>query len=110
MLKVIINETYYVEVDNLNYTVVKNRIASAGAEKNKPVRKVVGYYPNMKLSLAAVAKDLIESKENQVMSLNDYKEMIEQTLDNYLKELDTIGDRVEVVIRNVSKKDKKSDT
>lgn len=70
--KVVINDTYYVLIDNYNYVLMKN---TKSKKSDKTYETTVGYYPNMQYVLKAIRR---EEMTNLTTDL---------TLDKYLDKL-----------------------
>jgi hypothetical protein len=105
MVRITINPTYEIRIDEMNYTVFKNSVAKSGKNKGAKTQTVLGYYPSIKYSLESIARDMVNSKDVELQSLEQYKVLLEETLNEYMKELETVTERVEKVVKE--KKGKK---
>lgn len=108
MIRITINPTYEIRIDEMNYTVFKNSVAKSGKTQGMKTQSVVGYYPSIKSSLESIAKDMVNSKDAELQSLDQYKVLLEDTLNEYMEQLSSVAERVEKVVKEKkSKSDKK---
>lgn len=81
--KIILNDKYYVIIDNYNYTLFETKEVISPRTKEKSIKDIeVGYYPNM----ATLLKHL---KRKQVPIIEG-----ELTLDEYIHKLEKLEDWV----------------
>ena len=99
MIKVFVTPIYEVQIDTMNYTVLKNAIYKTGKNVGKQTQTVLGYYQNMKPCLEKIAQDMIKSQETELGSLEQYKNLIDETMAYYLNELDKISERIEKEVK-----------
>lgn len=92
---------FCIEIDDLNYTLFRDKVIETGKNKGVKRREVVGYYPNFQSALRRYAE--LESIEgNERITIDEYVRRVETAVQK------VVGNKYEVVevIRKKTKKKK----
>lgn len=78
-MRINLNHGYYVEVDNLNYTLKQDYIN----QKEKPSTRIVGYFGDMRHLIHKYLEQCqISYKSNEGMEMIEYVKMVEDSNEN----------------------------
>lgn len=87
MIKIDLNNGYYVEVDNLNYTLKQDYMNQNG----KPSTRIVGYFGDMRhLIYKYLEQCQISYKSNEGMEMLEYVKMVEDSNKNAVSGLNDV--------------------
>lgn len=77
MLRINLNHGYYVEIDNLNYTLKQDYVSE---KTNKPANRTVGYFGNMEhLMYKYLEQCQIAYSSHEGMEMIEYVKMVEES-------------------------------
>lgn len=79
-MKIRINDTYYIDVDERNYTLKEVRVSKEG----KPYEKAIGYYGSMAQALEFYNRHSLAQGEEE-LTIAEYIEKYKQGLDELIE-------------------------
>lgn len=79
-MKIRINETYHIEVDERNYTLKETRVSESG----KPYEKALGYFRNVYQALEFYNRHSLAQDEEE-LAIAEYIEKYKQGLDELIE-------------------------
>lgn len=99
-VKVVLNDQYFIEIDQYNHTLFKNIATKKGSRI-----AALGYYKDIKSGLSAAYKDMVETKETNILNMESYIRRINDITKEFEESLVSIENRIKPVIKKVGKKD-----
>lgn len=94
-MRIVLNETDYIDVDSRNYTLYTEKISTGNKTKGEKIVSLDGYFPTLKLAI----KDYVRIKDSE----KDVEMDVYNYMDSLSKKLDEVADSTqwEIVERKV---------